>query len=139
MHGVVQQPLVRALGVGHVAHQADAAQGASIGGGQARRLELEPAIAVVGVAHAEIGVDRSAVALLHGPQRQPEALPVGGMQVLGEVVDRGRQLAGGQAEGRLDVRADLDLVAARIPFPDRGAGAIDRQRPAAATSEGAAP
>ena len=65
VHGVVQQPLLRALGVGHLAQQADAAQAAAVGGGHAGRLELEPAVGVVRVPHAELDAHLAAGALLH--------------------------------------------------------------------------
>ncbi len=94
MHGIVQQALVRALGVGDVAHEADAAHGARIGVGHARRFQLEPAVAVVGMAHAEIGADARPRALLDRPQDHAEAFSIRGMQVLDEVVDLGAQLAG---------------------------------------------
>ena len=93
VHGIVHQPLLRALGVRHLAHQADAAQVAAVGGGHARRLQLEPAVGAVDVAHAELGAQLAAGALLHRPQQQLEALAVGGMHVLGEVVGLGGQLA----------------------------------------------
>ena len=93
VHGVVQQALVRALGVGHVAHQADAAHGPGVGIGHARRLELEPAVAVVRVAHAEVGADARPGTLLDRPEDHPEPFAVRLMQVLDEVVDLGAQLA----------------------------------------------
>ena len=54
VHGVVHQPLLRALVVGDVADEADAAQLAAVAGRHARRLELEPAIGAVGMAHAQL-------------------------------------------------------------------------------------
>ena len=138
MHRVVQQALVRTPGLGDVAHQAHAAHRAPVGGGDARRLELEPAIAVVGLAKAEIGADATARALLDRPEHQPEALAVGDVQVLGEVVDLGRELAGGEAERSLDHRVHLDLVAARVPFPHgRPAPSMASER--VCSSVGAAP
>ncbi len=50
------------------------------------------------------------------------------MQVLDEVVDLGAQLAGVETERGFDRRADLHLVAARVPFPHRRARAIDGER-----------
>ena len=72
MHGIVQQALVRALGVGDVAYQTDAAHGARIGIGHARRFQLEPAIAVIGMAHAEIGANARPSAFLDRPQDHAE-------------------------------------------------------------------
>ena len=128
MHGVVQEALVRALGVGHVADKADTAQRAHVRVGDTRGLELEPAVGVIGVAHAEIGADLGPRALLHGPQHQSEAIAVRRVQMLDEIVDLGRKLAGAETEGGLDQRAHLDLVAARIPLPHGRAGAVDGER-----------
>ena len=125
--GIVQQPLMRALGVGHIAHEADAAHGARIGVGYAGGLELEPAIAVVGMAHAEIGTDARPGALLDRPQDHAKAFAISGMQVLDEVVDLGAQLTGIEAERCLDGGADLHLVAPRAPFPHRRPRAVDRE------------
>ena len=97
--------------------------------GDAGGLELEPAVGVVRVAHAELDAHLAARALLHRGEQQLEALAVGGVHVLGEVVDLGRQLAGLEAEHRLHHGADLDLVAPHVPFPDRGACAVDGERP----------
>ena len=106
----------------------DAAQVAAVGGGHGGRLELEPAVGVVGVAHAELDAQLAVGALLHRRQQQLEALAVGRVHVLGEVVDLGRQLAGLEAQDRLHDGADLDLVAALVPFPHAGAGAVDGER-----------
>ena len=78
--------------------------------------------------HAELDAHLAARALLHRPEQQLEALAVGRVHVLGEIVDLGGQLAGLEAQDRLHDRAHLDLVAARVPFPDRGAGAVDGER-----------
>ena len=79
------------------------------------------------MAHAELEPQLAAAALLHGPQQQLEALAVGRMHVGDEAVGLGRQLAGLEAQGLLDDGAHLDLVAAGVPFPHGGAGAVDRQ------------
>jgi hypothetical protein len=89
VHGIMQEPLVRAFGVGHVADKADAADSARVLVGHAGGFEFEPAVGIVRVAHAEIGADLGPRALLHGPQHKPEAVAVGGVQVLDEVVDLG--------------------------------------------------
>ncbi len=128
VHGVVQQPFVRPLGVRHVADQPHAAQRARIRVGDARGLQLEPAVAVVGMTHAEVGADLRPRALLHGPQDQPVAVAIGRMQMLDEILDLGRQLAGAQSQRRLDHGADLDLVAPGVPLPHRRPGAIDGER-----------
>ena len=137
VHGVVHQPLLRALGVRHLAHEPDAAQVAAVGGGHGSGLELEPAVGVVGVAHAELDAQLAVGAILHGGEQQLEALAVGGVHVLGEVVDLGRQLAGLETQDGLHDRADLDLVAALVPFPHAGAGAVDGERSAAAARRAA--
>ena len=72
------------------ADKADAAQRAHVRVGHARSLELEPAVGIVRVPHAEIGADLGPGAFLHGPQHQPESVAVGLMQVLDEIIYLGR-------------------------------------------------
>jgi hypothetical protein len=124
--GIVQEPLLRALGVGGLTHQSDAAQVAAVAGGQAGGVEIEPAVGVVDVAHAELDAHLAARALLHRPQEQLEALAVGRVHVGDEAVGLGGQLARLEAQRGLDDRAHLDLVAPRIPLPHRRAGAVHR-------------
>ena len=101
VHGIVHQPLLCALGVRHLANQADAAQVAPVRGRHAGGLELEPAVGVVDVAHAELDAHLAARALLHRGKQQLEALAVGGVHVLGEVVDLGGKLA--RLVGRVEI------------------------------------
>ena len=68
VHGIVQQALMRALGIRHVADEAHAAQRPHVLVRHARCLELEPAVGIVRVPHAEVGADLGPGALLHGPQ-----------------------------------------------------------------------
>src|SRR5436190_729156 len=84
---------------------------APVRGRHAGGLELEPAVGVVDVAHAELDSHLAARALLHRGKQQLEALAVGGVHVLGEVVDLGGKLARLEAQHRLHHRAHLDLVA----------------------------
>ena len=78
--------------------------------------------------HAKLDAHLAARALLHRAEQQLEALAVGGVHVLGEIVDLGGELAGLEAEHRLHHGADLDLVAPHIPFPHRGTSPVDGER-----------
>ena len=84
MHGVVHQPLMRALEAGDVAHQSDAAQEPGIVARRRAGAELVPEIAAVLALQAELGLQLAALVLLQRPQHQAEALAVGGMHVLEE-------------------------------------------------------
>ena len=55
MDGVLDQPLVRAFAVGNFTQKTNEAERARIGTRDARRIEFEPARAVIGVAQAEFG------------------------------------------------------------------------------------
>ena len=67
VHGVVQQAFLGALVVGHFAQQSDAAQVAAVGGRHAGSVQLEPAIGIVHVPHAELDAHVPAGAFLHRP------------------------------------------------------------------------
>ena len=106
MHGVVHQPLMRALEVGHVAHQPDAAQQPRIVARGRAGAELVPEIGAVMAPEAEIGLQIAALLLLQRPQHQAEALAVGIVQMLQEAVDRGGEAAGLEPERFLDLWRD---------------------------------
>ena len=121
---------MRALAVGDVADQADAAESTPVGIGNAGGLKLEPAPAVVGVAEAEIALDADAGAFLRRHQGDAETLFVSRMDVLEEIIDLRRQLAGHQRQRNFDFGANLDFIAADVPFPHRRSRCSERQRAA---------
>src|SRR5690242_13466518 len=114
-----------ALRIRNVAKQTHAFERARIGAGNGRRVELEPAIGVVALAEAEVAGDLAVAALLHGKERQSESLPVGRVQVLGEIVGSGGEISTSETEPALEIVRDLDLVAARVPFPHGRARGVD--------------
>ena len=104
MHGVMHQPLVRALQAGDVAHQPDAADQPRIVARRRMRAKLVPEIASVLPLQPELGLQIAALMLLERPQHQPEALAVRRMHVLKEIVDGGVERAGRSTERLLDFR-----------------------------------
>ncbi len=121
MHGVVHQPLMRALEAGHVAHQPDAAEQPGIVAWRRVGAEVVPEIGAVVAPEAEIEQEVAALLLLQRPQHQAEALAVGGVHMLEELIDRYVQRAGIEAELLLDLLGDGDLVLAGAPLEDVGA------------------
>ena len=128
VHRIVHQPFMRPLEARHVAHQADAAQQPHILVRRSMRPEVVPKIGAVMTAQAKIGLKIAALLLLERPEHEPEALAVGGVHMLEEVVDRDVERAGVKAELHLDLIRHRDEVAARMPLEDMGARAIDGER-----------
>ena len=128
MHRVVDQPLMRALEVGHVAHQAGAAEQPRILARHGVGAQIVPKIGAVVAAQAEIGLEIAAVLLLQRPQHQAEALAVRRVHMLEEILDGNIERAGLQPELLLDLVGDGDLVAPRVPLEHMGARAVDGER-----------
>jgi hypothetical protein len=126
VHGIVQQAFMRPLGVGHVANQAYALERARIGTRHAGRFQLEPAIVVIGLPQAEFAAHLAVAPFLHREQRQPEPLAVGRMKMAHEIIGPRREIPRREPKQDFNGLADLDLVAARIPFPHRGPRGVDR-------------
>ena len=128
MHRVVDQPLMRALQIGDVAHQAGAAQQPGVLARRGMRPEVVPKIGAVLAPQAEIDLEVAALLLLERPQHQPEPLAVGGVHILQEIVDGDVERAGLEPKLLLHFVGHGDLVAAGVPLEDVSAGAVHRQR-----------
>src|SRR4029077_18297893 len=128
MHRVVHQPLMRPLEIGHVTHQTDTGQKPGIVAFRRAGAEFVPNIGAIMAAAAGIDLKVAATVLLERPQHQLEALAVGIVQMLQELLHRGGQRPRIETERLLDLARDTELAPAGIPLPDRGAGAIDRER-----------
>ena len=125
VHGVVHQPFLRPFLIGDVANEADTAHLAMVAGRNRGALEFEPAIGAVGMPQPQLLTQDAAGSFLDAGKPEQEPLLVGWMQVSGKVLHLGRQFAAAEAQCRLDLGVEADLVAPRIPFPDRNASAID--------------
>ncbi len=66
--------------------------------------------------------------LLQRPQHQTETLAVGGVHMLQELLDRDVERPRIEAELPLDLLGDGDVVLARAPLEDMGAGAVNGER-----------
>ena len=89
MHRIVHQPFLGELCVGDLAHQTNAACRAPIFARDRGRLDFEPAVGIVGVAHAELGADVAATALLNGRKNLLHPFPVARIHAFEEIIEFG--------------------------------------------------
>ena len=80
VHGVVQQPLLGVLELGHVGERADQPHHLAVGTDHRPRLEREPHVVTVRRAQAEILQQPAAALLQHAVERGAEAVAVERMQ-----------------------------------------------------------
>ncbi len=92
VNGVMHEALVRAALLRHIANKPDATNRPRIVARNARCLDLEPAIAVIRVANAKIGMQPPVGTFLRRPENSLEFLAVGRMQIMRKLVGFKREL-----------------------------------------------
>ena len=127
VHGVVQQPLLGDFCLGDVAERADDADHLAVGPDDRPRFQAEPEMASV-AAQAEVLVDAAAPLFEHGVETGAEAIPLGWVQDVEPGRGRAFERAAGEAQLRLDLGTDMDMVGRDVPVENRVAAAGQGQR-----------
>ena len=101
VHGVVQQPLLGLLLLGHVDQRADAADDLAVRADHRPGAQREPVVVPVGAAQAEALGDPAAAVFEHDVERRAERVAVVGMQDRQPVAGRAAEAvaAAGRAAG----------------------------------------
>ena len=105
VHGVVQQPLLGGLELGHVGHGADEPHHLAVGGDHRPRLQGEPHVMAVERAQAEFEEQPAAALVEHAVERGAEAVAVERMQQFEPVGRRAAERAALQARAAPRSRA----------------------------------
>ena len=118
VHGIVQQPLLGGLELGHVGQRADEAHHLAVGGDHGPRLQGEPHVMAVERAQAEFEEQPAAALIEHAVERGAEAVAVERMQQLEPVGRRAAERAALEAEQRLGLGRGEHAVVRNVPVPD---------------------